>query len=141
MELVTPHIRKGGVDTVFVMVSEQQSLSTQRPAVPESWLTQTVHLSQTCNLRSQALLRPSSTGRSSRPLSRTYSTSCLSMYVPQVSSSSSPSHDILTDLQLHSSVTPEVIAEAAGAGIAGVKLYPQGKTTQSGKYRDKLLTY
>jgi len=29
--------------------------------------------------------------------------------------------------QLHPSVTPEVIAEAAKAGIAGVKLYPQGK--------------
>jgi dihydroorotase len=32
-------------------------------------------------------------------------------------------------LQLHSSITPEVIAEAAAAGIAGVKVYPQGTTT------------
>jgi dihydroorotase len=30
------------------------------------------------------------------------------------------------NLQLHSSVTPEVIAEAAAAGITGVKMYPQG---------------
>lgn len=33
----------------------------------------------------------------------------------------------LTDFQLHPSVTPEVIAEAAKAGITGVKLYPQGR--------------
>lgn len=30
-------------------------------------------------------------------------------------------------LQLHASITPEVIAEAAAAGISGVKVYPQGK--------------
>lgn len=29
--------------------------------------------------------------------------------------------------QLHPSVTPEVIEQAAAAGITGVKLYPQGK--------------
>ncbi|MCJ1478390.1 hypothetical protein MMC13_007070 [Lambiella insularis] len=32
---------------------------------------------------------------------------------------------------LYSSITPEVIAEAAAAGIAGVKVYPQGVTTNS----------
>ncbi|KAI9779159.1 MAG: hypothetical protein M1839_007694 [Geoglossum umbratile] len=33
--------------------------------------------------------------------------------------------------RLYSSITPEVIAEAAAAGIAGVKAYPQGVTTNS----------
>ncbi|EQL01715.1 amidohydrolase 2 [Ophiocordyceps sinensis CO18] len=37
----------------------------------------------------------------------------------------------LMSLFLHPSVTPEVIAEAAAAGITGVKLYPQGVTTNS----------
>ncbi|KAJ3576157.1 hypothetical protein NPX13_g3795 [Xylaria arbuscula] len=37
----------------------------------------------------------------------------------------------LMSLYLHPSVTPDVIAEAAKAGIAGVKLYPQGVTTNS----------
>ncbi|OAA62892.1 amidohydrolase 2 [Niveomyces insectorum RCEF 264] len=34
-------------------------------------------------------------------------------------------------VDLHASVTPEVIAKAAAAGISGVKLYPQGVTTNS----------
>ncbi|KAG9504170.1 hypothetical protein J7337_004136 [Fusarium musae] len=33
--------------------------------------------------------------------------------------------------ELHPSVTPEVIAKAAEAGVTGVKLYPQGVTTNS----------
>ncbi|KIW28478.1 dihydroorotase, homodimeric type [Cladophialophora immunda] len=37
----------------------------------------------------------------------------------------------LMSLYLHPSITPEVIAEAAAAGIAGVKMYPQGVTTNS----------
>lgn len=37
----------------------------------------------------------------------------------------------LMSLFLHPSVTPEVIAAAKAAGIAGVKLYPQGVTTNS----------
>ncbi|CAM1502416.1 Fc.00g044000.m01.CDS01 [Cosmosporella sp. VM-42] len=37
----------------------------------------------------------------------------------------------LMSLYLHPSVTPEVIAQAAAAGITGVKLYPQGVTTNS----------
>ncbi|KAF9772918.1 hypothetical protein IL306_009342 [Fusarium sp. DS 682] len=39
--------------------------------------------------------------------------------------------NFLMSLYLHSSVTPEVIAKAAEAGITGVKLYPQGVTTNS----------
>lgn len=34
-------------------------------------------------------------------------------------------------LYLHSSITPATIAEAAAAGISGVKVYPQGVTTNS----------
>ncbi|KAI5917014.1 hypothetical protein F4810DRAFT_698299 [Camillea tinctor] len=39
--------------------------------------------------------------------------------------------NFLMSLYLHPSVTPEVISQAAAAGIAGVKLYPQGVTTNS----------
>ncbi|KAI0602803.1 hypothetical protein F4775DRAFT_157240 [Biscogniauxia sp. FL1348] len=39
--------------------------------------------------------------------------------------------NFLMSLYLHPSVTPDVIAQAAAAGIAGVKLYPQGVTTNS----------
>ncbi|CAK7567544.1 MAG: dihydroorotase [Sporothrix epigloea] len=42
-----------------------------------------------------------------------------------------PGVHFLMSLFLHSSITPEVIAEASAAGIAGVKLYPQGATTNS----------
>ncbi|CAI4219609.1 unnamed protein product [Parascedosporium putredinis] len=42
-----------------------------------------------------------------------------------------PTVNYLMSLFLHPDVTPEVIAEAAKAGIAGVKLYPQGVTTNS----------
>jgi dihydroorotase len=42
-----------------------------------------------------------------------------------------PNVDFLMSLYLHSSITPAVIAEAAAAGIAGVKVYPQGVTTNS----------
>ncbi|EPE09555.1 dihydroorotase [Ophiostoma piceae UAMH 11346] len=42
-----------------------------------------------------------------------------------------PGVNFLMSLFLHPSITPEVIAEAAAAGIAGVKLYPQGVTTNS----------
>ncbi|RVX66429.1 hypothetical protein B0A52_09659 [Exophiala mesophila] len=42
-----------------------------------------------------------------------------------------PNVHYLMSLYLHPSITPEVIAEAAAAGIAGVKLYPQGVTTNS----------
>jgi dihydroorotase len=37
----------------------------------------------------------------------------------------------LMSLFLHPSVTPEVIGQAAAAGIKGVKMYPQGVTTNS----------
>ncbi|EGU74352.1 hypothetical protein FOXB_15135 [Fusarium oxysporum f. sp. conglutinans Fo5176] len=36
--------------------------------------------------------------------------------------------NFLMSLYLHPSVTPEVIAKAAEAGVTGVKLYPQGQT-------------
>ena len=49
----------------------------------------------------------------------------------------------LMSLYLHPSVTPEVISEAAAAGIAGIKMYPQGVTTNSeaGVTADFLETY
>ncbi|RDA89816.1 hypothetical protein CP533_0869 [Ophiocordyceps camponoti-saundersi (nom. inval.)] len=42
-----------------------------------------------------------------------------------------PNVRYLMSLFLHPSVTPQVIVEAAAAGIAGVKMYPQGVTTNS----------
>lgn len=42
-----------------------------------------------------------------------------------------PDVQYLMSLFLHPSVTPDVIQEAAAAGITGVKLYPQGVTTNS----------
>ncbi|KAI1205314.1 amidohydrolase 2 [Annulohypoxylon truncatum] len=39
--------------------------------------------------------------------------------------------NFLMSLFLHPSVTPDVIAQAAAAGITGVKMYPQGVTTNS----------
>ncbi|EEP77504.1 dihydroorotase [Uncinocarpus reesii 1704] len=71
MELITPQIRKGGADTVFVMVSDAETISFALPI----WFRQLQ--------------------------------------------------------QFHPSITPEVIAEAAAAGVTGVKVYPQGVTTNS----------
>ncbi|KAH7031286.1 uncharacterized protein B0I36DRAFT_121016 [Microdochium trichocladiopsis] len=85
MELVTPHIRKGGVDTVFVMPNLQPPITTVAQAVEYRSKLQAIE----------------------------------------------PNVNYLMSLYLHSSITPEVIAEAAKAGIAGVKLYPQGVTTNS----------
>ncbi|KAI8962733.1 Dihydroorotase [Daldinia sp. FL1419] len=42
-----------------------------------------------------------------------------------------PDVTFLMSLFLHPSVTPDVIAQAAKAGITGVKMYPQGVTTNS----------
>ncbi|KAH0492282.1 hypothetical protein TgHK011_007243 [Trichoderma gracile] len=42
-----------------------------------------------------------------------------------------PNVHFLMSLYLHPSVTPETIEQAAKAGITGVKLYPQGGTTNS----------
>jgi dihydroorotase len=36
-------------------------------------------------------------------------------------------YNVIKQYQLHPSVTPKVIAEAAAAGIIGVKMYPPGK--------------
>ncbi|KAL1881472.1 hypothetical protein VTK73DRAFT_3534 [Phialemonium thermophilum] len=85
MELVVPEIRKGGVDTVYVMPNLQPPITT---------------VAQALEYRSQL-------------------------------QSLEPGVQYLMSLYLHPSVTPEVIAEAAAAGIAGVKLYPQGVTTNS----------
>ncbi|KAI8633368.1 Dihydroorotase [Xylariaceae sp. FL1651] len=81
MELVVPWIRRGGVDTVFVMPNLQPPITSAAAALEYKSRLQAIE----------------------------------------------PRVNYLMSLYLHSSVTPEVIAEAAKAGIAGVKLYPQGK--------------
>lgn len=85
MNLVVPYIRKGGVDTVFVMPNLQPPITSVAAALEYKSRLQAID--------------------------------------PQV--------NYLMSLYLHPSVTPEVISEAAKAGIAGVKLYPQGVTTNS----------
>ncbi|KAJ2974141.1 hypothetical protein NUW58_g8752 [Xylaria curta] len=85
MNLVVPHIRRGGVDTVFVMPNLQPPVTSVAAALEYKSHLQAIE----------------------------------------------PEVNYLMSLYLHPSVTPDVIAEAAKAGIAGVKLYPQGVTTNS----------
>ncbi|KAI1822801.1 dihydroorotase [Xylaria intraflava] len=85
MELVVPYIRRGGVDTVFVMPNLQPPITSVAAALEYKSRLQAIE----------------------------------------------PDVNYLMSLYLHPSVTPDVIAEAAKAGIAGVKLYPQGVTTNS----------
>ncbi|KAB8576181.1 hypothetical protein FH972_025709 [Carpinus fangiana] len=84
-DLVTPTIRAGGVDTVFVMPN----------LVPP--ITTVAHcLQYRDKLRALA-----------------------------------PDVTFLMSLYLHPSITPAVVAEAAAAGITGIKSYPAGVTTNS----------
>ncbi|EFW15814.1 dihydroorotase [Coccidioides posadasii str. Silveira] len=85
MELITPQIRKGGVDTVFVMPNLVPPITTVKHALEYQNRLQAIE----------------------------------------------PNVNYLMSLYLHPSITPEVIVEAASAGIAGVKVYPQGVTTNS----------
>ncbi|KAL1957286.1 hypothetical protein VTO42DRAFT_6192 [Malbranchea cinnamomea] len=85
MELITPQLRRGGVDTAFVMPNLIPPVTTVARA-------------------------------------REYQTQLQAI---------EPNVKFLMSLYLHSSITPEVIAEAAAAGITGVKMYPQGVTTNS----------
>ncbi|KAI1981777.1 dihydroorotase [Ophidiomyces ophidiicola] len=84
MELITPQIRRGGVDTVFVMPNLVPPVTT---------------VAQALEYRNRLL-------------------------------AIDPTMTYLM-LKIYSSITPEVIAEAAAAGISGVKVYPQGVTTNS----------
>ncbi|KAI5464515.1 hypothetical protein BGZ63DRAFT_154205 [Mariannaea sp. PMI_226] len=85
MELVTPTVLQGGVDTVFVMPNLLPPLTAVEQVIDYKAKLQAI----------------------------------------------SPEVHYLMSLYLHPSITPDVIAEAAKAGIAGVKLYPQGVTTNS----------
>ncbi|KAI1157853.1 Dihydroorotase [Nemania serpens] len=97
MNLVVPYIRRGGVDTVFVMPNLQPPITSVAAALEYKSRLQAID----------------------------------------------PRVNYLMSLYLHPSVTPDVIAEAAKAGIAGVKLYPQGVTTnsESGVAGDFVETY
>lgn len=85
-ELVTPTIRKAGIDTVFVMPN-----LAPRPVITVD----------------EALEYKKA----------------LQAYDPEV--------NYLMSLYLHESITPEEIRKAKKAGIAGVKAYPRGATTNS----------
>ncbi|KAI2626179.1 dihydroorotase [Xylaria nigripes] len=97
MNLVVPSIRRGGVDTVFVMPNLQPPVTSVAAALEYKSRLQAIE----------------------------------------------PEVNYLMSLYLHPSITPDVIAEAAKAGIAGVKLYPQGVTTnsESGVAGDFVETY
>ncbi|KAK3186848.1 dihydroorotase [Lecanicillium sp. MT-2017a] len=85
MELVTPTITAGGVDTAFVMPNLTPPVTSVAQALE-------------------------------------YKQKLLAI---------NPNVHYLMSLFLHPSVTPEVIDEAAAAGVTGVKMYPQGGTTNS----------
>ncbi|KAL5691812.1 hypothetical protein EMGR_006504 [Emarellia grisea] len=82
MELVVPQIRKGGVDTVFVMPNLVPPVTSVAQALEYKAQLQAIEPNP-------------------------------------------------ADLVPYQSVTPETIREAAAAGITGVKVYPQGVTTNS----------
>ncbi|KAK7555225.1 hypothetical protein IWX49DRAFT_56412 [Phyllosticta citricarpa] len=85
METVVPTIRKGGVDTVFVMPNLVPPITTVDAALAY-------------RARLQAL---------------------------------EPNVTFLMSLYLHPDITPDTIKAAKAAGIAGVKSYPAGVTTNS----------
>jgi len=84
-KLVVPTIRKGGVNTVFVMPNLVPPITTVRYA-------------KDYHARLQEL---------------------------------EPNVQFLMSLYLHPHITPEVVREAAAAGISGIKSYPHGVTTHS----------
>ncbi|KAH8177021.1 amidohydrolase domain-containing protein [Sarocladium implicatum] len=85
MNLVTPTIRNGGVDTVFVMPNLTPPITTVKAALEYKSQLQALE----------------------------------------------PKINYLMSLYLHSSITPATIDEAASSGVTGVKVYPQGVTTNS----------
>lgn len=85
MEAVTPTIRQGGVDTVFVMPNLIPPITTVEHAL--SYQKKLHYLA--------------------------------------------PNVQFLMSLYLHPSITPQTIFDAKAAGIAGVKSYPAGVTTNS----------
>ncbi|KAK5075248.1 dihydroorotase [Lithohypha guttulata] len=85
MEAVTPTIRQGGVDTVFVMPNLVPPITTVQAALDYKKRLQAIE----------------------------------------------PNVNYLMSLYLHPSITPDTIREAKKAGIAGVKSYPAGVTTNS----------
>ncbi|KAI6780244.1 dihydroorotase-like protein [Emericellopsis cladophorae] len=85
MKLVTPSIRRGGVDTVFVMPNLQPPIRTVERALEYKSDLQSIE----------------------------------------------PDVTYLMSLYFHAELTPNVVAEAAKAGLAGIKVYPQGVTTNS----------
>lgn len=85
MKAVTPTIRKGGVNTVFVMPNLVPPITTVAQALAYKAELEAIE----------------------------------------------PNVTYLMSLYLHPSITPATIVEAAAAGIAGVKSYPAGVTTNS----------
>lgn len=85
MKAVTPTIRRGGVDTVFVMPNLVPPITTVQAALDYKARLQAIE----------------------------------------------PNVNYLMSLYLHPSITPDTIREAKKAGIAGVKSYPAGVTTNS----------
>ncbi|KKA26179.1 hypothetical protein TD95_003754 [Thielaviopsis punctulata] len=85
MDLVVPEIKKGGVDTVYVMPNLIPPVTTVARALEYKSQLQALELNV----------------------------------------------NYLMSLYLHKDITPDVIRAAAAAGVSGVKVYPQGVTTNS----------
>jgi len=114
MELVLPTIKKGGCQSVYVMVSTLTPNFTFRGSLflkaypPRQWLT-----------HHKPNLQPPIT------------TVAAALSYRERLQALAPDVTFLMTLYLHPSITPAHIAEAAAAGIAGVKAYPMGLTTHS----------
>ncbi|KIH94839.1 dihydroorotase [Sporothrix brasiliensis 5110] len=115
MKLVAPTVRQGGVDTAFVVGCRIWCVPMAR--YPGGLV---------CRIEHGAV-----------------SDSMLTAQVPPLTTvervleykseleAAAPGVNFLMSLFLHPTITPEVIAQASAAGITGVKLYPQGVTTNS----------
>ena len=100
-EIVTPHVRKGGFDLAYVMVSDL-ALTTLRSSSER-----------------QPNLNP--------PITKTEQAIKYREQLKAIDSNV----DYLMTLYLSPDLTPEEVRKAKEAGIVGVKSYPRGVTTNS----------
>lgn len=106
-EVVTPHVKQGGVDVAYVMVS----LLFPLPLV--------------CffSFANLDVFQPN--------LSPPITTTSRALAYQATLQSLAPDVEFLMTLYLHPSITPDEIRKAHAAGVRGVKSYPRGVTTNS----------
>jgi dihydroorotase len=114
MELIVPTIRDGGCDIVYVMVCiSPETLALSKTSLPMLF----------SQVKSLTLHKPN--------LQPPITTIAAALSYRKRLQALAPNVTFLMTLYLHSSITPAHIAEAAAAGIVGVKAYPMGLTTHS----------